>query len=89
MLFRSFEDPIALGAALDPKVRLTPDGKVPVIYRVNLKDPAMFFAAQSFPMRDKDVLYVSNAPFTDIQKFVSIISSTVFPIASLATVVTN
>lgn len=87
-IFR-FEDPIALGADLDPKVRLTPDGKVPVIYRVNLKDPAMFFAAQSFPMRDKDVLYVSNAPFTDIQKFVSIISSTVFPIASLATVATN
>jgi polysaccharide export outer membrane protein len=85
-IFR-FEDPAALGASLDPKVRLTPDGKVPVIYRVNLKDPAMFFAAQSFPMRDKDVLYVSNAPFTDIQKFVSIISSTVFPIASLATVV--
>jgi polysaccharide export outer membrane protein len=83
-IFR-FEDPAALGASLDPKLQLTPDGKVPVIYRVNLKDPAMFFAAQSFPMRDKDVLYVSNAPFADIQKFVSVISSTIFPIAAVGT----
>jgi polysaccharide export outer membrane protein len=85
-IFR-FEDPAALGAALDPKVHLTPDGKVPAIYRVNLKDPAMFFAAQSFPMRDKDILYVSNAPFADIQKFVSVISSTIFPIAALSTAI--
>jgi polysaccharide export outer membrane protein len=85
-IFR-FEDPGALGASLDPRVQLTPDGKIPVIYRVNLKDPAMFFTAQSFPMRDKDILYVSNAPFADIQKFVSVISSTIFPIAALRTAI--
>jgi polysaccharide export outer membrane protein len=85
-LFR-FEDPAALDPAIRDSAQLTPDGKVAVIYRVNLKDPATFFVAQSFPIRDKDVLYVSNAPLADIQKFVSVISSTVFPIASLSTTV--
>lgn len=85
-IFR-FEDPDALDPAMLQNTQLTPDGKVAVIYRVNLKDPATFFVAQSFPIRDKDVIYVSNAPLADIQKFVSVISSTVFPIATVAAAV--
>lgn len=85
-IFR-LEDPAALDDATRQTARLTPDGKVAVIYRINLKDPATFFVAQSFPIHDKDVLYVSNAPLADIQKFVSVISSTVFPVATLATAV--
>jgi polysaccharide export outer membrane protein len=45
-----------------------------VIYRVDMSNPATFFVAQSFPIRNKDVLYVSNAPLSDIQKFVQIVS---------------
>ncbi|MET3761222.1 polysaccharide biosynthesis/export family protein [Sphingomonas sp. UYEF23] len=85
-IFR-LEDPAALDETTRQTARLTPDGKVAVIYRVNLKDPATFFVAQGFPIHDKDVLYVSNAPLADIQKFVSVISSTVFPVATLATAV--
>ncbi len=85
-IFR-LEDPAALDPALLQNVQLTPDGKVAVIYRVNLKDPATLFVAQNFPIRDRDVVYVSNAPLADIQKFVSVISSTVFPIATLSTAV--
>ena len=51
----------------------TPEGKVPVVYQVNLKDPATFFVAQSFPVHNKDVLYVSNAPGAELQKFLGII----------------
>ncbi|MDY7523917.1 hypothetical protein [Sphingomonas sp. 10B4] len=83
-LFR-LEDPAALDPAIRDGAQLTPDGKVPVIYRINLKDPATFFVAQSFPIHDKDVIYVSNAPLADVQKFVSIISSTIFPIATVST----
>lgn len=50
-------------------------GGVPVIYQLNLKDPNGYFAAQRFLMRDNDVIYVSNAPTTDLQKFLSIIGS--------------
>src|SRR6516225_2626499 len=34
---------------------------IPVIYNVNFRDPAGYFLATRFQMRNKDVLYVSNA----------------------------
>ena len=83
-IFR-FEDPAALDPATREGARLTPDGKVPVIYRINMKDPSSFFVAQSFPIRNRDVLYVSNAPLADIQKFVNVIYSTFLPAATTAT----
>lgn len=84
-IFR-FENPAVLNPAIVGAGHyLTPDGKVPVIYRINMKDPSTFFIAQSFPIRDKDVLYVSNAPLADIQKFVSVIFSTFLPAATTAT----
>jgi polysaccharide biosynthesis/export protein len=75
-LFR-FEDPALVGAtSAEPA---TVDGKVPVIYRVDLKNPASFFLAQDFPMRNRDVLYVANAPAAELQKFMNLLSSLVFP----------
>ena len=65
-----------------PQLQTTPDGKVPVIYQVNLKDPGAFFVAQGFPIRNKDVMYVSNAPAAELQKFLNIIGSVVAPIAA-------
>jgi polysaccharide export outer membrane protein len=64
-------------------VATTPDGKIPVIYRVNLKDPASFFVAQGFPVQNKDVLYVSNAPAAELQKFLNIVTSSVFSVVNL------
>lgn len=72
-IFR-FEDPLVLGEAADGAPH-TPEGKVPVIYRVNLRDPRSFFVAQGFPMRNKDVVYVANAPIVEFQKFVNILVS--------------
>ena len=83
-IFR-FEDPNALDPVTRQGAQLTPDGKVPIIYRINMKDPSSFFIAQSFPIRNRDVLYVSNAPLADIQKFVSVIFSTFLPLATTAT----
>jgi polysaccharide export outer membrane protein len=84
-IFR-LEDPSALGLAPGTEIRTTPDGKVPVIYRVDMKNPATFFIAQGFPIRNKDVLYVTNAPLAEVQKFVNVLSSTIFPLASAASV---
>lgn len=50
---------------------------VPVVYRLDFKDPRGFFAAQRFLMRDNDVLYVSNAASTDLQKLLSVFSGSV------------
>ncbi|MEG3146496.1 polysaccharide biosynthesis/export family protein [Sphingomonas sp. RT2P30] len=83
-IFR-FEDP----AALPPEIRLgaplTPEGKVPVIYRVDMSDPSTFFVMQSFPMRDKDIVYVSNAPIVDFQKFAGLVSQMAFSVAGIVT----
>jgi polysaccharide export outer membrane protein len=81
-LFR-FEDPAALPPELSAGAPLTPEGRVPVIYRIDMSDPATFFVMQSFPMRDKDILYVSNAPAVDFQKFVGLVSQLTFSIVGI------
>lgn len=62
--------------------RVTADGKVPVIYRVNLRDPNSFFVAQSFMMDNRDLLYVSNAPVTEVQKVLNLVFSIVYPVVT-------
>jgi len=58
----------------------TPDHLVPVVYRVDLRDPRSFFAMQHFMMSNKDVLYVANAPAAELQKFLNLVFSITFPI---------
>ncbi|MBE2968025.1 polysaccharide export protein [Burkholderia cepacia] len=79
-IFR-LEDVRALNWPSQP-VRTTADGKVPVIYRVNLRDANSFFVAQSFMMDNKDLLYVSNAPVTDIQKVLNLVFSVAYPVVT-------
>jgi len=50
-----------------------PRDQVPVIYRVNLRDPQGYFVATKFPMFDKDVLFVSNAQTVEITKFLQLL----------------
>jgi polysaccharide export outer membrane protein len=83
-IFR-FEDSKALEWAAPPNT--TPEGKVPTIYRVNLLDPASFFMAQSFPVDNKDVLYVSNAPAAELQKFMNILYSGIYSVSTVRSVV--
>lgn len=82
-IFR-LEDSKALDWKNTPKT--TPDGKVPVVYQIDLKDPASFFVAQSFPVDNKDVLYVSNAPGADLQKFLNIVVSVIYPIINVGNI---
>jgi polysaccharide export outer membrane protein len=42
---------------------------IPIIYVLNLRDPAGFFLATKFQMRNKDVIYISNAPSVETSKF--------------------
>ena len=53
---------------------------VPVVYRVDLKDPRSLFWIQSFPIKDKDVLYVSNAPAAELQKFLNLLFTLAYPV---------
>ena len=62
----------------------TADGKVAVIYRIDLRDPASFFVAQTFQVNNKDLLYVSNAPVAELQKFLNVVFSVAYPILNAA-----
>jgi polysaccharide export outer membrane protein len=53
---------------------------VPVVYRVDLKDPRSLFWIQRFPVKDKDVLYVSNAPEAELQKFLNLLFTLAYPV---------
>ena len=52
-----------------------PSAGVPVVYRLNLKDPQGYFASQRFAMKDGDVIFVSNAPAVEIFKFFDLIQT--------------
>ena len=58
----------------------TPEGLVPVIYSIDLRNPNSFFVMQSFAINDKDVLYVSNAPAAELQKFLNLVLSVAYPV---------
>ena len=78
-IFR-FEDPDAVRNAGDAAT--TPEGKVPLVYQLNLKDPSSFLVAQSFPVKNKDVIYVANAPSAELQKFLNILTSSIYSISA-------
>lgn len=82
-IFR-YENPAALPASL-ASAQMTPDMKVPVIYRVDLKQPSTFLVAQSFAVQNKDVIFVSMSPLAELQMFVNVITSFVYPAATVIT----
>lgn len=83
-IFR-FENAAAFPAEQVTGANRTPDGRIPVIYRIDMSDPASLFVAQTFPIEDKDVLYVSNAPAVDLQKFVTVASQMAFAAVGVTT----
>ncbi len=85
-IFR-LESPDALDPTAATNAQQTEDGKIPVVYRLNLADAKGFFVAQDFEIRDKDVLYVSTAPGADIQRFLSTVTSLAFSAISIGNVV--
>lgn len=46
---------------------------IPIVYIVNLRDPSGYFLAQTFEMRNKDVIYTSNADAVETTKFLTFI----------------
>jgi polysaccharide biosynthesis/export protein len=46
---------------------------IPIVYHVNLRDPSGYFLAQNFEMRNKDVIYTSNASTVETTKFLSFV----------------
>jgi polysaccharide export outer membrane protein len=68
-LFRAERQNVA--KELAPMCAVTDGQFVPVIYELDLRDPASMFLATQFPMRNKDVIYVSNSRSVEETKFLN------------------
>nr|WP_298101018.1 polysaccharide biosynthesis/export family protein [uncultured Shinella sp.] len=64
-----FRDLISRGMAPDG------DGRYPIVYRLDLAATQSYIIAQNFPVRNKDVIYLSRHVATDLAKFLTIVSS--------------
>ena len=78
-LFR-FEPPDIVNALGRPQLQTGPDGSSPVVYQLDLSDAKSYFLAQRFAMHDKDIIYVANADFNELQKFFSLLNTLTGPI---------
>lgn len=63
-------------------------GEKPVIYRLDMMQPASYFVSQRFAIRDKDVIYIANAAANRPAKMVAIINQLFSPFVT-ASVIAN
>lgn len=85
-IFRMENAPAVEGGAVLSSPQ--PDSaSVPVVYRINLKDPAALFLAQRFEIRNRDIIYVANSPTADLQKFLGLLSQATFSLTGIGNVV--
>jgi polysaccharide export outer membrane protein len=55
----------------------------PVIYRLDLIDPASYFAAQQFAMRPRDVMLIANARSNQVGKFLQMVNALTAPVVTV------
>lgn len=72
-----FEDAKLIAAT--EMLTMTADGKVPVVYQIDLRDPASLFVTQNFPVQNRDVIYVANSPEAEFNKFLRLVVSIAAP----------
>ncbi len=58
---------------LNHKLSSQASTNAPTIYLLDLRDPTGYFYASRFAMYPEDVIFVSNAPMTDLAKFLSLV----------------
>jgi polysaccharide export outer membrane protein len=60
------------------------NGFVPVVYRLDLREARSYFIARRFHMQNKDILFVANAPFSDVEKFIGMLATVAQPAVTAA-----
>jgi polysaccharide biosynthesis/export protein len=55
----------------------------PVIYKLDLIDPASYFAAQRFQMRPRDVMLIANARSNQVGKFIQMVNQLTAPVVTV------
>jgi polysaccharide export outer membrane protein len=73
--------------ALRPESRLASGpGPVPVVYSLDMLNPSSLFLEQRFPIANRDLIYVSNAPLADTAKVVQIFTGLLTPVSQGASI---
>jgi len=80
-LFR-FEPPPVVNALGVPDLAKAPGAGSPVLYHLNLRQVDGYFLAERFPVDDNDLIYVANAPMTELQKFFTLLGTITGPVIS-------
>ncbi len=65
---------------------------VPVAYLINMRDPKSLFLARRFAVHDKDIVFVSNSPYSDLTKVLGLVQAVASPAiqgASVASTIRN
>jgi polysaccharide biosynthesis/export protein len=70
-LVRALDEPIATGTA---------GGMSPIVYRFNLRDGKAYSLAQEFPVQDKDVIFVADAPAAQFYYFATALNQITGPV---------
>jgi polysaccharide export outer membrane protein len=87
-LFRFEPDHIA--KAVSERAITAPEASmVPVVYRLNLKDPKAFFLSSTFELRDEDIIFVANSPSTQFSKFLELLAPIVSTTTTVVTLTTR
>lgn len=48
---------------------------VPIVYKLNLRDPAGYFVSNNFNVQADDLIYVARSDVDDIKKFLELVNS--------------
>ncbi|AVA21101.1 polysaccharide export protein [Rhizobium sp. NXC24] len=64
-----FQELVRKGMAPDSK------GRYPIVYRFDMSHPDSLIVGQTFPVKSRDVIYVSRHPSVDIRKFLTLVGA--------------
>jgi polysaccharide export outer membrane protein len=84
-IFRYENPSIARELKLDAPLPSRGD-EVPIVYRLDLRNPNSLFIEQKFRMANRDLVYVSNAPLVDVGKVIGIFNTVLSPAAAASSV---
>jgi polysaccharide export outer membrane protein len=82
-------EPRELAELLGVDCSKMPEPTVPIVYSVSFADPAGYFLATRFQMRNKDVIFAANAQSVEITKFTQFLNTLLLTANNAAVLGTN
>ena len=64
-------------------------GRYPIVYRLDMSRPDSLIVGQTFPIKSRDVVYISRHPSVDLVKFLNIVARPIGVASQVSNVVDN